>query len=125
MKGLILFALLYKAMIRMKNLSQELTGVSTCIAYLKALKFLRTTALYFIGMAFCMTLFVSGMVILHIGILFYAPWPQSVRVTVTFIFAFVYVFLSGGIFLYLLSQKKWMQIFYADRFTSRVCKPLI
>src|SRR5665648_165131 len=79
MKNL-LASLLSKRIFCIKNLSEKMVKLQMAAGYVKMIKVFRKIQVSLFAMLFCMIFFISGITIIHITILFFAPWTEITRI---------------------------------------------
>ena len=94
--------------------SLNMVKIEGAITYLKGVHFLRKFTLQMVGAIFCFTIGGTGLLLCHLLILFYTPWPLSVRVGITLGFAMLYIAISALLLVHSFRHKTWMKLFYMD-----------
>lgn len=97
-----------------QGFTEDLTKLKMAKIYLHAIKISRLLFISLLGSGACLMLFLTGLVLIHYTILSYAPWDVSVKVTVTLIFASLYILIAVGAFFYFFAEDKWMKMFHTD-----------
>ena len=121
MKNL-LASLLSKRIFCIKNLSEKMVKLQMAAGYVKTIKVFRKIQMSLFAMLFCMIFFISGITIIHITILFFAPWTEITRIILTVIFGCIYIFLGVGLFIFLISEKNIIQLFRVDELIEHLTK---
>lgn len=125
LKGLAVKELLDKFMF-LKDLGQykdntvEAAKLQSYIVYLKSIRTMRLLFISILGIGFCLLLLVSGIFLFHLSLLLYGPWSNNTKMIITLVSAAIYIGGSIGVFIYIFSQKKWMEIFNADDIVEKV-----
>lgn len=118
-----LFAsLLSERIFCIKNLSEKMVKLKMATGYVKTIKVFRKILVRMFALLFCITFFISGATIIHITILFFAPWTEMTRIILTLVFGCIYIFLAVGLFVFLISEKIWMQLFQVDELIEHLTK---
>ncbi len=121
MKSL-LASLLSNRVFGIKNLSEKIVKLKMAAGYVKTVKVFRRIIVRMFAMLFCLFFFISGITIIHLTILFFAPWTEITRIILTVIFGCIYIFLGAGLFVFLLSEKNWIQLFQVDELIEHLTK---
>ena len=103
-----------------KPATTDLAKIHASMIYLQTVKTTRLLFISLLGIKFCMFLFISAFILLHVGLIFYAPWSDDTKMTITIVCAVIYLAASVGAFVYGFSQKKWMEIFNVDEVLDKI-----
>ena len=98
----------------------ELARLKMSLMYLKGVETFRLLFINLLGVGVCLIFLISGLLLVPSLLLFYAPWPNEVKMYVGFGCAMMYLLISVGIFSYLFSQSKWLEIFHASGIANQL-----
>lgn len=119
MTGLVmLFSTWVKKLNPYSGATMELTKLKIAIGYLQTIKTMRMLFVSLLGVGVCLVLLLTGLVLLHCAVFFYAPWSVSVKMAVTLGCAAVYISIAAAVFAYVFSEEQWLKIFNADKMIS-------
>lgn len=121
MKSL-LTSLLSDRVFCLKNLSEKLVKLKIAAGYVKTVKVFRRVTIGIFALLFCMIFFISGMTIIHITVLFFAPLAETTRIILTVIFGCIYILLGAGLFVFLISEKNWIRLFQVEELIKNLTK---
>ncbi|MFP4472528.1 MAG: hypothetical protein ACLFPX_01485 [Candidatus Omnitrophota bacterium] len=96
---------------RVKDSSRDIVKIKAATLYLKAVKKLRQSMLCMTGIMLGGLLFLCGLIVVHMTLLFhYGPTVKWVPV-LNLLFGFIYILIGMVIFLKFFSHDTWKQIF--------------
>ena len=126
MKRILLTSLLLLASNFIKGLNSyrmssiDLTKLKITMWYLQSIKTLRLLFISLLGLGVCLIFLISGLVCFSVALLVYAPLAVTVKMSLAFLLAVVYIAMGLGIFFYLFSDEKWIKIFNVDHFIKEL-----
>jgi C4-dicarboxylate transporter len=120
MKGLDIIDLLLRYAGWMKTASADVVKLRAAKSYLKGIKAVRLLVRDIMVMTCCVVFIGSGLALLPVVILLYAPWEASTKMTAAVVLLFGYVAGSLLVFFRMFSQRKWMQLSRADELMDAV-----
>jgi len=116
MTGLLMFASNWiKRLNPYAGVSMDLTKLKIAMGYLQTIKTLRALFISLVGAGVLLVLLFCGIVLFHLGVIFYAPWSMEIKMGITFGCAAIYILAAAGVFTYFFSEDKWLKIFNADK----------
>ena len=118
----LLISVLSDRMLQIKNLSEKIVKLKMAAGYVQIVKVFRKIMVSIFAMLFCLMFFIGGITIIHITILFFAPWTEMTRIILTLVFGCIYIFLGAGLFIFLVSQKNWIELFQVDELIKHLTK---
>ena len=106
----------------MKAASADVIKLRAAKSYLKTIKIVRLLVRDIMIMTCCVVFIGSGLALLPVVILLYAPWQTDTKMTAAVILLFVYIGVSLFVFLRMFSQRKWMHLSHADELMDAVMR---
>jgi hypothetical protein len=102
---------------------EDITKLKLATIYLHAVKISRLLMISCLGSGLCLILFLTGLTLIHVTILFYAPWDVSVKVAVTLGCAAVYMLTAICVFASFFAEDKWMKMFNTEAIIKELSGP--
>lgn len=100
----------------------DMAKVKAARSYVNAVKTVRLLFISLLGIGICLMLLVSGIILFHLAILQYAPWPAETKMWFTMGCAVVYLTAAAVFFGFIFADRKWMRIFHANDFVDTVLR---
>jgi len=120
MKGVNVLDLVLHYIGWMRAASEDVIRLKAARSYLKTVKTARLLARDVVIMICCAVFAGSGLALLPVTILLYAPWEAQTKMIVAGSLLLGYIGVSLFVFLRMFSQKKWMRLSHADELMDSV-----
>lgn len=92
----------------------------TAIAALKAIDTSRKLSILFSLWIFLLTIIAVGLIMIPISICLFSDWETNVKLIVALSFGFVYIVAPALLLIALMSEKRWLRIFHADKLVQNI-----
>ena len=93
---------------------REIAHLKLKLLYLRAIKACRLLCISYFVTGICLVLLFSSLVLFHATFFLYAPYSMETKMWVGFVFAAAYLLVAVKAFLYVFTEGKWLNIFYAQ-----------